>query len=158
MQFSSINLFRALLMVVMQVALLSIFVSRADGSPVASRSGSDADRLLYFTQSKYCGRKLTEALEYLCQGRYPMMSNHRSARSTRQKWPNHIRHLDHKMKYLSDQPQSQVKVEVATLPDSGSHGFPHRRSHAHRRVRRAGIYDECCKKSCSYVELISYCD
>lgn len=60
--------------------------------------------------------------------------------------------------YLSDQPQAQVEVEVATLPDSGSHGFPFSRSTGHRRVRRGGIYDECCKKSCSYAELKSYCE
>lgn len=61
--------------------------------------------------------------------------------------------------YLSDQPQQPVEVEVATLPDSGvtSRGYPHSRS-AHRRVRREGIYDECCKKSCSYTQLKSYCE
>lgn len=148
MQSSSINLYRALLMVVMQGALLSLFVSRTHGSPVTSATGTGSsggtggsDGLLHhMTRSRYCGRKLTETLAMLCQGRYPMMSHHRS-------------------EYLSDQPQAQVEVEVATLPDSGSHGFPYSRSTAHRRVRRAGgIYDECCKKSCSYAELKSYCE
>nr|ABI64118.2 insulin-like peptide 2 precursor [Aedes aegypti] len=140
MQSSSINLFRALLIVAMQLALLSLFVGRAHGSPLASPgSGSNADGLLHHTRSRYCGRKLTETLALLCQGRYPMMSHHRS-------------------EYLSDQPQAQVEVEVATLPDSGSHGFPFSRSTGHRRVRRGGIYDECCKKSCSYAELKSYCE
>lgn len=143
MQSSSITLSQVLLMLVLQVALLSLFVSRSHGSPLASPTATgsnNGDGLLHhITRSRYCGRKLTETLAMLCQGRYPMMSHHRS-------------------EYLSDQPQAQVEVEVATLPDSGSHGFPYSRSTAHRRVRRAGIYDECCKKSCSYAELKSYCE
>ncbi|XP_062563942.1 LIRP-like [Armigeres subalbatus] len=142
MKSSSSNLFRALLMIVMQVTLLSLCVSRTHGSPLASPTdtASKGDGMLHHaTRSRYCGRKLTETLAMLCQGRYPMMGHHRS-------------------EYLSDQPQPQVEVEVATLPDSGSHGFPYSRSKAHRRVRRAGIYDECCKKSCSYAELRSYCE
>lgn len=142
MRSATINLCSAMMMIVMQVTLCSIFVDRTHASPLPSptSTGNNGDGLLHhITRSRYCGRKLTETLAMLCQGRYPMMSHHRS-------------------EYLSDQPQSQVEVEVATLPDSGSHGFPYSRSTAHRRVRRAGIYDECCKKSCSYAELKSYCE
>lgn len=138
MKSNSINLCRALVIVVMQVTLLSLFASRAHGSPLASPTDTaNGDGLLHhITRSRYCGRKLTETLAMLCQGRYPMMGHHRS-------------------EYLSDQPQPQVEVEVATLPDSGS---AISRPKAPRRVRRAGIYDECCKKSCSYAELRSYCE
>lgn len=125
------------------VLLLSLLVDDADASPLPNGAGaSDGSDLLihHMTRSRYCGRKLTETLAMLCQGRYPMMGHHRS-------------------EYLSDQPQQPVEVEVATLPDSGvtSRGYPHSRS-AHRRVRREGIYDECCKKSCSYAQLKSYCE
>lgn len=121
------------------VLFLSLLVDDGDASPLPAANGgsSDSDLLIHhITRSRYCGRKLTETLAMLCQGRYPMMGHHRS-------------------EYLSDQPQQPVEIEVATLPDSGvvSRGFPH-----HRRVRRAGIYDECCKKSCSYTELKSYCE
>lgn len=140
MRSASINVCSALLMLAMQVTLLSTFVN-ASPLPAPTSTGNNGDGLLHhITRSRYCGRKLTETLAMLCQGRYPMMSHHRS-------------------EYLSDQPQSQVEVEVATLPDNGSHRFPYSRSTSHRRVRRAtGIYDECCKKSCSYAELKSYCE
>lgn len=142
MRSATINLRSTVLMIAMQVTLCSLFVNRIHASPLPAptSTGSSGEGLLHhITRSRYCGRKLTETLAMLCQGRYPMMSHHRS-------------------EYLSDQPQSQVEVEVATLPDNGSHGFPYSRSTAHRRVRRAGIYDECCKKSCSYAELKSYCE
>uniref|UniRef100_A0A1Q3F407 Putative conserved secreted protein n=1 Tax=Culex tarsalis TaxID=7177 RepID=A0A1Q3F407_CULTA len=125
------------------VLLLSLLVDDTDASPLPNGAGaSDGSDLLihHMTRSRYCGRKLTETLAMLCQGRYPMMGHHRS-------------------EYLSDQPQQPVEVEVATLPDSGvtSRSYSHSRS-AHRRVRREGIYDECCKKSCSYTQLKSYCE
>lgn len=122
------------------VLLLSLVVDDAEASPLPNGAGNVDDlHMHHLTRSRYCGRKLTETLAMLCQGRYPMMSHHRS-------------------EYLSDQPQQPVEVEVATLPDSGvTHGYPHSRN-AHRRVRRQGIYDECCKKSCSYTELKSYCE
>lgn len=122
------------------VLLLSLLADDADSSPLPNGAGNIDDlHMHHLTRSRYCGRKLTETLAMLCQGRYPMMSHHRS-------------------EYLSDQPQQPVEVEVATLPDSGvTHGYPHSRN-AHRRVRRQGIYDECCKKSCSYTELKSYCE
>ncbi|XP_058831026.1 LIRP-like [Topomyia yanbarensis] len=131
----------ALLMVPVLATLLSLLVHQINATPVPAPSNNgDGDLLLHhITRSRYCGRKLTETLAMLCQGRYPMMSHHRS-------------------EYLSDQPHLPVEVEVATLPDSGAHGFPYSRSKGHRRVRRAGIYDECCKKSCSYNELRSYCE
>lgn len=143
MRSASVSLSCAQLMALVLMALLSLLQVRlSDASPVPSPSdnagtGSSGDLLIHhITRSRYCGRKLTETLAMLCQGRYPMMGHHRS-------------------EYLSDQPQQPVEVEVATLPDSG---FPYSRSSAHQRVRRAGIYDECCKKSCSYTELKSYCE
>lgn len=62
--------------------------------------------------------------------------------------------------YVHDQANQRVKVEVATLPDTLPPGFPYPGAGVHRRSRRSsgGIYDECCKKSCSYVELRAYCD
>ncbi|XP_058460417.1 bombyxin G-1-like [Malaya genurostris] len=134
-----------LLMVPVLATLFSLLVHQINASPVpvpsnGGNNNGDSDVLLHhITRSRYCGRKLTETLAMLCQGRYPMMSHHRS-------------------EYLSDQPQLPVEVEVATLPNNGAHGFPYLRSKGHRRVRRAGIYDECCKKSCSYNELRSYCE
>ncbi|XP_055535649.1 bombyxin A-1 homolog [Wyeomyia smithii] len=120
--------------------LVTLLPSFLDASPVpAPPNGADSELLHHITRSRYCGRKLTETLAMLCQGRYPMMSHHRT-------------------EYLSDQPQAPMDIEVETLPENGSHGFPFSRSKGHRRVRRAGIYDECCKKSCSYNELRSYCE
>ena len=54
----------------------------------------------------------------------------------------------------ADQPQA---VDDQTIP----HGFPLKAKKdsekKHIRVRRAGIYEECCKNSCSHNELRSYC-
>lgn len=63
------------------VLLLSLLVDDADASPLPNGAGaSDGSDLLihHMTRSRYCGRKLTETLAMLCQGRYPMMSHHRS--------------------------------------------------------------------------------
>ncbi|XP_053684871.1 bombyxin A-3 homolog [Sabethes cyaneus] len=129
-----------LVMIPLLITLLSSFMPHVDASPVpAPANGNDSELLHQMTRSRYCGRKLTETLAMLCQGRYPMMGHHRS-------------------EYLSDQPQVPVEVEVATLPENAPYGFPYSRAKGHRRVRRAGIYDECCKKSCSYNELRSYCE
>ncbi|XP_053680768.1 LIRP-like [Anopheles nili] len=114
-----------------------------DESKATSTPNGDA-LISQLTRSRYCGRRLTETLAYLCQGRYPMLTHYRTD-------------------YYHDQQQQQqqrVKVEVATLPDSLPPGFPYPGTGVHRRNRRSsgGIYDECCKKSCSFVELRTYCD
>ncbi|XP_055613679.1 bombyxin G-1-like isoform X2 [Uranotaenia lowii] len=145
MRSASVSLFGTLLMVLLLVTLISLITLPAGvhGSPLPAPSGESStasdgsDLMQHITRSRYCGRKLTETLALLCNGRYPMMGHHRT-------------------EYLSDQPQQPVQVEVATLPENGSHSYS--RSKAHRRVRRGGIYDECCKKSCSYNELRSYCE
>ncbi|XP_049539181.1 LIRP-like [Anopheles darlingi] len=131
----------AILLVAVVVLLL------LDQSHATSTPKGDA-LISQLTRSRYCGRRLTETLAFLCQGRYPMLTHYRTGS-----------HAD----YYHDQQQQQdqqVKVEVATLPDSLPHGFPYPGTGGHRRNRRSsgGIYDECCKKSCSYVELRAYCD
>lgn len=139
MRLTSFNSCAALLMIVMQLTLCSLLINPADASPLPAPVPNGDDLQHKIIRTRYCGRKLTETLALICQGRYPMMSNHRS-------------------EYLSDQPQPPVHVEVATLPNRANHGFPYSRSFEHRRFKRAGIYDECCKKSCSYHELKSYCE
>lgn len=119
------------------VVLLLLDETKGNSTP-----NSDA-LISHLTRSRYCGRRLTETLAFLCQGRYPMLTHYRTD-------------------YYHDQQQQQqrVKIEVATLPDSLPPGFPYPGTGVHRRSRRStgGIYDECCKKSCSYVELRAYCD
>ncbi|XP_058129485.1 bombyxin B-2 homolog [Anopheles ziemanni] len=119
------------------VVLLLLDETKGNSTP-----NSDA-LISHLTRSRYCGRRLTETLAFLCQGRYPMLTHYRTD-------------------YYHDQQQQQqrVKVEVATLPDTLPPGFPYPGTGVHRRSRRStgGIYDECCKKSCSYVELRAYCD
>ncbi|XP_052872456.1 LIRP-like [Anopheles cruzii] len=115
-------------------------------SETKATSTPDSDALVsHITRSRYCGRRLTETLAYLCQGRYPMLTHYRT---------------DYYHDQQQQQQQQRVKVEVATLPDSLPPGFPYPGTGVHRRSRRSsgGIYDECCKKSCSFVELRAYCD
>ncbi|XP_041780851.1 bombyxin F-1-like isoform X1 [Anopheles merus] len=125
----------SVLIVAVVVVLLMLNESHATSTP-----NSDA-LISQLTRSRYCGRRLTETLAFLCQGRYPMLTHYRTD-------------------YVHDQANQRVKVEVATLPDTLPPGFPYPGAGVHRRSRRSsgGIYDECCKKSCSYVELRAYCD
>ncbi|XP_055621729.1 bombyxin A-1 homolog [Toxorhynchites rutilus septentrionalis] len=131
------------LMVLVLVTLISVLTRHARATPIAAAAASNdahnsEDFIQHLTRSRYCGRRLTETLMVLCQGRYPMMGHHRSD--------------------YADEPQPSVDFEETTQPENHKQGFPYSRSSAHRRVRRSGIYDECCKKSCSYNELRSYCE
>ncbi|XP_058059629.1 LIRP-like [Anopheles bellator] len=128
------------------VLVVAVVTAQLLLSETKATSTPDSDALVsHITRSRYCGRRLTETLAYLCQGRYPMLTHYRT---------------DYYHDQQQQQQQQRVKVEVATLPDSLPPGFPYPGTGVHRRSRRSsgGIYDECCKKSCSFVELRAYCD
>uniref|UniRef100_U5ERR0 Putative insulin-like peptide 2 n=1 Tax=Corethrella appendiculata TaxID=1370023 RepID=U5ERR0_9DIPT len=147
----STNLFNLRLIIVYLgiTTLISVAMSDPNSTEVFRR----------FTRKRYCGKHLTETLAFLCSGRYGQM--HGSVPSKK----------SDDYEYYADQPQpiDDIQFQVEPLPKYLQNqlppGFPFRSRMANamiprtfRRVRRQGVYDECCKKSCSLPELESYCD
>ncbi|PNF39787.1 Locusta insulin-related peptide [Cryptotermes secundus] len=94
--------------------------------------------------NKYCGRKLSNMLQFVCNGNYyPMFK----------KTSQDVEDMNDSDFWIQTTPIDEQEVQfpfrsrskaVTAVPGS------------FRRHTR-GVYDECCRKSCTIQEMASYC-
>ncbi|KAJ8948989.1 hypothetical protein NQ318_023013 [Aromia moschata] len=90
-------------------------------------------------RSRLCGPRLTEALRMVCRGEYAS----RDKKSFADILEYHDYDTEHPFHYVErDYPFVPKEWATSVIP---------------QRLRRNGVVDECCYKSCSIKELQSYC-
>ncbi|XP_072743378.1 insulin-like peptide 2 isoform X3 [Anoplolepis gracilipes] len=129
--------------------------AQADGYPQFN------PKRLVGTPQKYCGKKLSNALQIICEGVYNSMFK-KSAQAREE--ANTQSRRDINFDYVRTQ-----EMEMADYPGYEFHPFMSRerargmldgpfgrRSNRNRRESR-GIHEECCINACTISELSSYC-
>ncbi|XP_071442169.1 LIRP-like [Hetaerina americana] len=103
------------------------------------------------SSSKYCGRYLSNALQVVCNGVY---NNPIHKKSSGDLIPAEFMHAD---------PDSDSgfwlqnsDLEALTFPFRPKASATPLAPGSFRRVTR-GVYDECCRKSCTFHEMATYC-
>lgn len=105
---------------------------------------SDAhfDRQIRARPNKYCGTALVDTLGILCENGY---------NSLRKK------SISNEDEYFDDQQEEHTGLQIPGFPFVPRTNSARMMSENSFRRFGRGVTDECCKKSCSIIELMSYC-
>ncbi|XP_035223267.1 LIRP-like [Stegodyphus dumicola] len=116
---------------------------------------------------KVCGRMLTQTLAILCEGEYyhPKENSSRTYRPQKRNYGTEPIEIDSYPQWLLLSLMSKGQLDSSLLSLlrpwmvksqlEASQAYPEP-SAFHKRKPR-GVVDECCKKPCTFRELVSYC-
>ncbi|XP_018359327.1 PREDICTED: LOW QUALITY PROTEIN: LIRP [Trachymyrmex cornetzi] len=152
----SANRLNVLVTLLLAVALLVMESGNAqvDGYPQFSSKRSAVN-----APQKYCGKKLSNALQIICDGVYNSMFK----KSGQAREEANVDSRDSNFDYVRTQEMEMADYPIAYefppfLPRARARGMLDGRF-AGRRYRRQGrgIHEECCINPCTINELTSYC-
>ncbi|KAG5317123.1 LIRP protein, partial [Pseudoatta argentina] len=152
----SANRLNVLVTLLLAVALL---VTESGNAQVDGYPQFSSKRSAVSAPQKYCGKKLSNALQIICDGVYNSMFK----KSGQAREEANVDSRDSNFDYVRTQEMEMADYPIAYefppfLPRARARGMLDGRF-AGRRYRRQGrgIHEECCINPCTISELTSYC-
>ncbi|KYN31983.1 hypothetical protein ALC56_13736 [Trachymyrmex septentrionalis] len=152
----SANRLNVLVSLLLAVALL---VTESGNAQVDGYPQFSSKRSAVSAPQKYCGKKLSNALQIICDGVYNSMFK----KSGQAREEANVDSRDSNFDYVRTQEMEMADYPIAYefppfLPRARARGMLDGRF-AGRRYRRQGrgIHEECCINPCTINELTSYC-